>query len=81
MTRRAWIAFAAISVIWGIPYLFIRIAVRNGVTPAMLAWGRVTLAALVLLVLAWRAGKLPSLRGYWPWLAAYASPRSRSHSR
>jgi drug/metabolite transporter (DMT)-like permease len=72
MTRRAWIAFAAISVIWGVPYLFIRIAVRNGMTPAMLAWGRVSLAALVLLVLAWRAGKLPSLRGYWPWLAAYA---------
>src|SRR3984957_1925386 len=59
MTRKAWIAFAAVSVIWGIPYLFIRIAVRHGVP-------------LVLLVLAWQAGTLKSLKGHWRWLAAYA---------
>jgi drug/metabolite transporter (DMT)-like permease len=68
MTRRAWIAFAAISVIWGIPYLFIRIAVRHGVPPTSLAWARVTLAAAVLLALAWHAGTLPSLRRRWRWL-------------
>ena len=72
MTRRAWLAFAAASVIWGIPYLFIRIAVRDGITPPVLAWGRVTLGALVLLVLALRAGTLPTLRGRWRWLLAYA---------
>jgi drug/metabolite transporter (DMT)-like permease len=72
MTRRAWVAFAIASVIWGVPYLFIEIAVRHGVTPPALAWGRVTLGALVLLVLAWRAGTLPSLRGRWRWLLAYA---------
>jgi drug/metabolite transporter (DMT)-like permease len=72
MTRKAWIAFAAVSVIWGIPYLFIRIAVRHGVPPVALAWGRITLGALVLLVLAWQAGTLKSLKGHWRWLAAYA---------
>ncbi len=72
MTRRAWIAFAAVSVIWGIPYLFIRIAVRHGVPPLVLAWGRITLGALVLLVLALQAGTLRSLKGHWRWLAAYA---------
>ncbi len=72
MSRRAWIAFAAASVIWGIPYLFIRIAVRDGVTPPVLAWGRITLAAVVLLGLAWRAGTLGTLRGRWRWLLAYA---------
>jgi drug/metabolite transporter (DMT)-like permease len=66
MTRRAWLAFAAASVIWGVPYLFIEIAVRHGVTPPALAWGRVTLGALVLLALAWRAGTLPSVRGSQP---------------
>ena len=40
MSRRGWLAFAAVSLIWGIPYLFIRIAVRGGVTPLVLAWGR-----------------------------------------
>jgi drug/metabolite transporter (DMT)-like permease len=72
MSRRAWLAFAAISLIWGIPYLLIRIAVRHGVTPPALAWGRVTLAAIVLLALAWRAGALRTLRGTWRWLLAYA---------
>lgn len=72
MTRRAWLAFAAISVIWGIPYLLIRVAVRHGVTPGFLAWGRVTLAAVVLLGLAWRAGTLSSLRGRWRVLLLYA---------
>jgi drug/metabolite transporter (DMT)-like permease len=72
MSRRAWAAFASISIIWGIPYLFIRIAVRGGVTPIVLAWGRVTLAAIVLLALAWRAGTLHQLRGRFRWLVAYA---------
>lgn len=72
MSRRAWLLFAAISVIWGVPYLLIRIAVRDGVTPPTLALGRVTLAAIVLLVLAWRAGALQGMRGRWRWLLAYA---------
>src|SRR5436309_16108880 len=72
MSRRAWLAFGAISVIWGIPYLLIRVAVRHGMTPAFLAWGRVTLAAVVLMALAWRAGTLSSLRGQWRVVLVYA---------
>jgi drug/metabolite transporter (DMT)-like permease len=72
MTRRAWSAFAVASIVWGVPYLFIEIAVRHGVTPPALAWGRVTLGALVLLGLAWRAGTLRTLHGRWRWLLAYA---------
>ncbi|HEX4672901.1 MAG TPA: EamA family transporter [Solirubrobacteraceae bacterium] len=72
MSRRAWIAFSAMSIIWGSSYLFIKIAVDGGVPPLALAWGRVTLAAVVLVALAWRAGTLPTLRGGWRWLAAYA---------
>ncbi len=72
MSRRAWLAFAAISLIWGIPYLLIRIALRHGVTPPALAWGRVALAAVVLLGLAWRAGTLGELRGRCRPLLAYA---------
>ncbi len=72
MSRRAWIAFAATSLIWGVPYLLIRIAVRHGVPPGTLAWSRVALAAALLLALAWRAGTLRTLRGRWRWLLAYA---------
>src|ERR1022692_3654076 len=72
MTRRAWLAFAAMSVIWGLPYLFIKIAVRDGVPPVALAFARVLLASVVLVSLAWRAGTLPTLRGRWRWLIALA---------
>ena len=65
-------AFAAMSLIWGIPYLLIRIAVRHGVTPGFLAFGRVALAAIVLLALAWRAGSLRTLRGHWGVMLVYA---------
>jgi drug/metabolite transporter (DMT)-like permease len=65
-------SFAAVSVLWGIPYLFIKVAVDDGVPPAFLAWSRVVLAAAVLMVLAWRRGVLPTLRGRWRWVAAYA---------
>jgi drug/metabolite transporter (DMT)-like permease len=72
MSTRAWMIFAAVSTLWGIPYLFIKIAVDGGVTPGVLAWGRITLAAVVLLGLARRSGSLRGLRSHWRWLAAYA---------
>jgi drug/metabolite transporter (DMT)-like permease len=71
MTRRGWLAFAGCSVLWGIPYLFIKLAVRGGVPPALVAWGRVSLAAIVLLALAARAGTLTGLRGRWRALILY----------
>jgi drug/metabolite transporter (DMT)-like permease len=71
VSARAWMAFAAVSTLWGIPYLFIKVAVDDGVPPAFLAWVRVVLGAAVLLALAWRAGSLPSLRGRWRWLAVF----------
>ena len=72
MNARAWTLFAVVSVLWGIPYLFIAIAVDGGIPPAFLAWARVVLGALLLLPIAWRAGLLPSLRGRWRWLLPYA---------
>jgi drug/metabolite transporter (DMT)-like permease len=72
MSRRAWLAFAAMSVLWGCSYLLIRIAVRGGMPAADVAWTRVFIAAVLLLALSWRAGLLRSVRGRWRWLAAYA---------
>ena len=72
MSARAWAGFAAMSLVWGIPYLFIKVAVDGGMSPAFIAWVRVTLAAAILLALARRAGLLPSLRGNGRWLLAYA---------
>src|SRR5688572_9052696 len=72
MTARAWAGFATMSVLWGIPYLFIKIAVDEGLSPAFVSWARVVLAAAVLCALAWRAGVLDGLRGRGRWLAAFA---------
>ncbi len=72
MSARAWALFAAVSVLWGIPYLFISVAVDHGVSPGFLAWSRVLLGALVLLPLAWRSGLLGSLRRYRRWVLVYA---------
>ncbi|MDO8210887.1 DMT family transporter [Conexibacter sp. CPCC 206217] len=72
MSSRAWAAFATMSILWGIPYLFIKVAVDDGVPPAFVAWVRVLMAACVLLPLAWHARTLGALRGRGRWLLAYA---------
>src|SRR5438105_1245003 len=48
MTRRGLLLFAAMCVLWGIPYLFIRIAVGE-LTPASLVFVRTGIAALILM--------------------------------
>jgi drug/metabolite transporter (DMT)-like permease len=58
------------SAIWGMPYLFIKIAVDDGVSPIFVSWGRVVIGAVVLLALAWRAGVLRGLR--WRWMGVLA---------
>jgi drug/metabolite transporter (DMT)-like permease len=60
------------ATLWGIPYLFIKLAVDDGVPPIFLAWARIVLAAVVLLALAWRAGTLGSVAGAWRWIAIFA---------
>src|SRR5919107_1655799 len=72
MSLRAWSAFAAISFLWGIPYLFIKVAVDDGVPPVFVAWTRIVIAAVALLALAWRAGTLGTVRGRGRWLVAFA---------
>ena len=62
MTRRAWFLFILSSVIWGVPYLFIKIAVDVGIAPAFIAWSRIALAAALLLPLAIQRKVLQGLR-------------------
>jgi len=60
-------------VIWGVPYLFIRIALDAGVPPGFIAWARVVLGAALLMPFALRRGALHGLWQYrWP-IAAYAA--------
>jgi drug/metabolite transporter (DMT)-like permease len=60
------------AVLWGIPYLFIRIAVAQ-VSPVWLVFVRTGLAALVLLPLAARRSALKGLGRRLPWVAMLAA--------
>jgi drug/metabolite transporter (DMT)-like permease len=70
VSARGWALFAAVSVIWGMPYLFIKIGVEE-LSPGFVAWSRVALAALVLLPIAIRTGALRGLP--LGWLVAFAA--------
>jgi drug/metabolite transporter (DMT)-like permease len=64
--------FAAVSVIWGMPYLFIKVAVDE-ISPSLVAWSRLAIAAAVLLPVAWRLGALRGLAARWKTLAVFAA--------
>ena len=64
MTRRGWLLFLALSVIWGIPYLLIKVAVRE-LTPASLVFLRTALGALLLLPAVMKNGNLRVLLPRW----------------
>ena len=62
--------FAAMALIWGIPYLFIKIAVGE-LTPATLVFLRSLIGASILLPVALARKDLAPLRPYWKWILAY----------
>jgi drug/metabolite transporter (DMT)-like permease len=61
VNRKAWVLFAATSVIWGSSFLFIRVAVTD-MAPSVVVFGRCVLGALFLVPLAARNGALVGLR-------------------
>jgi drug/metabolite transporter (DMT)-like permease len=70
MSRRGALLFAAMCVIWGVPYLMIRVAVRE-LAPVTLVFLRTGLgAALLAPFAAWRGELRPLLSRWWP-LVAY----------
>ena len=72
MTRRGWFLFGALCVIWGIPYLLIKIAVRD-ISPAALVFLRTTLGTIVILPFSFRPGQLRPLLARWRPLALYTA--------
>ena len=71
MSRRGWTLFAIMCVVWGIPYLLIKVAV-GGVSVPMVVFSRTALGALILLPLALRSGQFGALRPVWRWVVAFA---------
>lgn len=71
MSTRAWGLFAVVCVLWGIPYLFIKIAVED-LSPAMVAAGRIGVAFAVLAPYAWYRGAFRGLGARWKTLLIYS---------
>ena len=58
MSRRGWALFLAMSVIWGVPYLLIKVAVDE-VPPVVVVFVRCAIGAALLLPWTLRSGGLP----------------------
>jgi drug/metabolite transporter (DMT)-like permease len=71
MSKRGWFLFVALGIIWGTPYLFIRVAVVD-LSPAIVVFGRVMIAAALLLPIAIHQGQARSLRTHWRGILAFA---------
>src|SRR5450755_4269796 len=71
MTRKGWLLFTAMSVFWGIPYLLIKVAVRE-LDPTVVVFARVGIATLALLPVAIHRKVLQKIRGRWLTIAALA---------
>ena len=71
VSRRGWILFTAMGVIWGIPYLLIKVA-DEGVSVPVLVFSRTSVAAVLLLPLALRRRQIRVLLPRWRWLAVFA---------
>jgi drug/metabolite transporter (DMT)-like permease len=62
MSRRSWVMFGLLSAFWGASYLFIKVALEDGMAPASIVFARCALAAAVLLPAAAHIGALAGLR-------------------
>jgi len=71
VTRRGWFLFLFMGIIWGLPYMLIKVAVEDLPTPVVV-FSRVALATAILLPIAIATGALKRLRGHWRWVAAFA---------
>lgn len=69
--RDGWALFAAMGLIWGVPYLLIKVAVAY-VSPPLVVFGRTAVAAGPLLFIAARRAELRPALAAWRWVLAFA---------
>ena len=70
MSTRGWLLFAAMGVIWGVPYLLIKIAVAE-IEPAVLVFARTAIGTVLLLPIALARSNVRALLPHWRILVVY----------
>ena len=71
MSRRGWILFVSLGLIWGLPYLLIKVAVDDLSTP-MVIFGRMAVGAAILVPITLAQRQWGALRGHWRWVITFA---------
>jgi drug/metabolite transporter (DMT)-like permease len=71
VSRKGWFLFFLSGLCWGIPYLLIRVAVRE-VDATVVVFTRVLIGALIFIPITWRSGALKVASKYWKWILFYA---------
>jgi drug/metabolite transporter (DMT)-like permease len=78
MTARGWFLFSLMGVVWGIPYLMIKVAVEAPLSPSFVVFTRCALGAVLLLPFALRqksmggGGLAGTVRRHWKPMLAFA---------
>ena len=71
MSRRGGALFSSLGVIWGLPYLLIKVGVES-LSPFVVVFARVFIGAAILLPIAFFTGQLSKLKGHWRWVFIFA---------
>lgn len=71
MSRRGLILFLSLGLIWGLPYLLIKVSVEY-LSPEVIVFLRVFLASIILLPVVIKRGYLRELKGHWKWVFVFA---------
>lgn len=72
MSRKSWFLFLAVGLLWGIPYLFMKVAVKE-IAPADIVFARVFIGASILVPIALRKGVLVDALRNWKHVLPYAA--------
>ena len=71
MTRKHLGQFILVGFLWGVPYLFMRVAVREW-DPSVVVFGRVVIGAAILFPIAIRRGVMKDTLSGIKWIVVYA---------
>ena len=71
MSKRGAILFLSLGLIWGLPYLLIKVSVEF-LSPEVIIFLRVLLAAMILMPVVIKRGYLRQLKGHWKWVFVFA---------
>jgi len=71
MSRKGLILFLSLGLIWGLPYLLIKVSVEY-LSPEVIVFLRVFLAAIILMPVVLKRGYLRELKGHWKWVFIFA---------